>query len=226
MCGRFTLTVDLSDLQQEYGLEIETIEWEPRFNIAPTQNVAVVTDSDSRKLQMMRWGLVPFWAKDINIGNQMINARSETAAEKPSFKYAFKQRRCLIPADGFYEWAKPAPGEKVKTPFYFQLSTRKPFMFAGLWEEWDKDKASEPLRTCTILTTTPNELVAPVHNRMPVILNPAGCWKWLEETNPEVLKEMLVPYPAQGMRAVEVSRHVNDPARDDPRCVEAVEKDE
>jgi putative SOS response-associated peptidase YedK len=220
MCGRFTLTVDPATLQDEFPeFQIPEADFLPRFNIAPTQPLAVVPNNGLNALNFFTWGLVPFWAKDPSIGNRMINARSETLAEKPSFRNAYKRRRCLIFADGFYEWQK-VPGEKTKIPTYIRMKDGKPFTFAGLWEEWNSPDGSQILST-TIITTTPNELVQPIHNRMPVILPQTAHDTWLtpEEVDPQKLNPFLQPYPAEHMEAYPVSRFVNNPRNDSPDCI-------
>jgi putative SOS response-associated peptidase YedK len=217
MCGRYTLKTPVDALAREFGISGPLPEIPASYNIAPTRQVAAVLFEGGRKLEMLRWGLIPSWAKDPEIGNRMINARSETAPEKPSYRKAFKKRRCLIPADGFYEWQKMNGG---KQPYYFRMKDGGPFAFAGLWEAWDRD--GEEIRSCTILTTAPNEIVAEVHDRMPVILSREDHDFWLdpEVDETEALRELLVPYPAEEMEAYPVSRHVNRPTNDDERCVE------
>lgn len=219
MCGRFTLTVDAESLQTAFPwLDIQE-GIQPRYNIAPSQPIAAIPNDGSKKLTYFTWGLIPSWAKDPKIGNRMINARSETAAEKPSFRAAFRRRRCLIPADGFYEWAK-TPGEKVKTPYYIQTESREPFGFAGLWEIWHAPDGSA-IQSATILTTEPNAKIAPIHNRMPVILPPEHYDLWLNpnEVQPEKLNPILTPYPAEDTILYPVSRKVNSPANDTPECI-------
>jgi putative SOS response-associated peptidase YedK len=219
MCGRFTLAISPEQLREAFPW-LEGQEAPPqRYNIAPSQPVAVIPNEEERRLDYFVWGLVPSWAKDPKIGNRMINARAETVAEKPSFRAAFRRRRCLIPADGFYEW-KAEPGSKRKTPYYIQLETGKPFAFAGLWENWFSPDGSQ-LLSCAIITTWPNDLMAAIHNRMPVILPEAAYDDWLApgETSPEVLSPWLAPYPAEQMRAFPVSTLVNSPANDRPECV-------
>ncbi len=220
MCGRFTLTDPDANLAVQFNLP-ELPDLAPRYNIAPTQPVAAVrldNRSGSRELAMLRWGLIPFWAKDPAIGSKLINARSETAAEKPAFRAAFRKRRCLVLADGFYEWQKQ---DGVKQPFYIRLRGGQPYAFAGLWEFW-KGPDGEAVETCTLLTTQPNDLVREVHNRMPVILRPADYDLWLnpgvEEV--EVLQGILGAYPAGEMEAYAISRRVNSPDNDDPRLIE------
>lgn len=217
MCGRYTLKTPVDALAREFGLSGPLPEIPASYNIAPTRHVAAVLFEGGRKLEMLRWGLIPSWAKDPEIGNRMINARSETVPEKPSYRKAFKERRCLIPADGFYEWQKTNGG---KQPYYFKMKNGGPFAFAGLWEDWSRD--GQEIRSCTILTTTPNWLVGEVHDRMPVILSREDHDFWLdpEVDEPEPLRSLLKPYPAEAMEAYPVSRHVNRPTNDDERCVE------
>ncbi len=176
MCGRFTLTINPDELQQQFGLsEAPPTQLAPRYNIAPTQAVAVIANNSDRKLELFQWGLIPSWAKDPKIGSKMINARAETLAEKPSFRTALKRRRCLVVADGFYEWKKTGSG---KTPMYIQLKDGQPFGFAGLWEAWQSPDDGL-IKTCTIITTTPNALLAEIHYRMPVILPREAYDTWL-----------------------------------------------
>ncbi|MFQ5612923.1 MAG: SOS response-associated peptidase [Anaerolineae bacterium] len=217
MCGRFTLTANAEAIQAAFNVQTINAELLPRYNIAPTQPVAVVLSNGERHLEMFRWGLIPFWAKDPAIGNRMINARAETVAEKPSFKTPLKHKRCLVVSDGFYEWRKEESG---KTPMYIRLASGEPFAFAGLWDTWSKQ--DEPLNSCTIITTAPNEFMAPIHNRMPAILTPEAIDVWLDpsETNPERLLPLLRPYPPESMTAHAVSRLVNSPANDVPACIE------
>jgi len=219
MCGRFTLTLDPGELKEELDLSSIAVELLPRFNIAPTQPVAVVTDDEKRKVELFRWGLIPSWAKDPTIGSRLINARAETLSEKPAFRKAFERRRCLILADGFFEWAIPAENVKRKTPYYFQLASGKPFTFAGLWEFW-RTPEGEELRTCTIITCPANEAIAPFHDRMPVILPKAVRWSWLDPlAKPAELSQMLKPYPAGEISFRPVSTLVNSPAIDAPEII-------
>jgi putative SOS response-associated peptidase YedK len=221
MCGRFTLTVDPSELQSTFPwLNLSGAgQPPPRYNIAPTQSVATVANNGEHRLEMFRWGLIPSWAKDPSIGNRMINARAETLAEKPSFRTALRKRRCLILADGFYEWRKE-PGGKSKTPMYIQLKSGEPFAFAGLWEAW-RSPDDDTLLSCAIVTTTPNTLMAKIHDRMPVILKPDAYERWLDpaEQPPDKLSGLLKPYAASQMKAYPVSRLVNSPANDTPECI-------
>src|SRR5512135_3759995 len=186
MCGRYTITVNADTVQKEMNLTSMPDQFQPRYNAAPSQPVAVVADGENRRAEMMRWGLIPFWAKDPAIGSRLINARSETIVEKPAFKNAFAKRRCLILADGFYEWQKGAGPKGRAQPFLFKLEDDKPFAFAGLWEFW-KDPEGETLNTCTIITTAANELVRPVHERMPVMLSGDAMWAWLGQDKPQDL---------------------------------------
>ena len=219
MCGRFTLTVDPDELQDAFpGLTLPADHPPtPRYNIAPSQPVAVITNNGKNTLEFFRWGLIPSWAKDPAIGNRLINARAETLADKPSFRTAFKRRRCLIPADGFYEWRKDPGG---KTPMYIRLKSGDPFAFAGLWEAWHSAE-DETLLTCTIITTTPNSLMEKIHDRMPVILKPDAYDRWLDpaEQEPGKLSGLLKPYPASHMTAYAVSKRVNKPENDSPELV-------
>lgn len=222
MCGRFTLTLEPGELREAFpGVEIPA-EMQPRYNIAPSQPVAVIPNDGKNKLDFFVWGLIPSWAKDPAIGNRMINARSETLAEKPSFRAAYRRRRCLVLADGFYEWRKE-PGNKAKTPMYIQMESKEPFAFAGLWEIWHSADGSE-VRSCNIITTEPNGLVKQIHNRMPVILPREAYELWLapEEKDPSELDDLLVPFPAPEMMAYPVSRTVNSPANEGPELVQPI----
>ncbi|MDF1512881.1 MAG: SOS response-associated peptidase [Anaerolineae bacterium] len=218
MCGRFSLWLELTDLIKAFPDFVFPNEMAPRYNIAPTQSIAVVTNNPDRNVEFFRWGLIPSWAKDPEIGSRMINARSETVNEKPSFRAAFRRRRCLILADGFYEWQK-VPGSKSKTPMYIRMKNGRPFAFAGLWEIWQPD--TTPVLSCTILTTKPNALLAPIHNRMPVILPEDHYDNWLEtpETERHALQDVLQPYDPAFMTAYPVSTVVNNPRNDVPDCV-------
>ncbi len=218
MCGRFTLAVNPEQLQQQFGLaEPPPKELVPRYNIAPTQAVAVVPNAEERRLELFQWGLIPSWAKDPAIGNRMINARAETLAEKPAFRAALKRRRCLVVADGFYEWKKE---DGRKLPMHIHMADGQPFAFAGLWEVWQPPDGSV-IKTCTIITTDANALVAPIHNRMPVILAPGDYDRWLDprELPADQTLPLLRPFDARALRAVPVSPQVNNPANDSPECV-------
>ena len=219
MCGRFTLTLPPKQLELAFPWLTTPKELAPRYNIAPTQPVAIVPNNGQNRIEFFRWGLIPSWATDPRIGNRMINARSETLAQKPSFRAAYRRRRCLVLADGFYEWRKE-PGRRTKTPFYLQSKSGKPFAFAGLWETW-RGLDGLAIPSCTIITTRPNALVEPIHNRMPVILPPAAYEQWLDpaEGSPAQLQPLLRPYPAEEMTAYAVSTLVNSPRNDTPACI-------
>ena len=195
MCGNFALYSSVQAIKDYYKLLQEMGEIEPNENIRPSQNVPVIVIKQGRKyLGFVRWGLIPFWAKDDKIGYKLFNARSETIDVKPSFKGGFKSRRCLIPANGFFEWKKPD-----KTKFYFELKSRKLFSFAGIWEKW-KNPLGEIVPTCTIITCGPNELISPIHDRMPVILKKEDEETWLNSSDAQTLKKLLLPYPASNMK--------------------------
>lgn len=220
MCGRFTLVTNMDELQARFGFEARDLEYRPRYNIAPTQQVLTVRNDGQRRAEFMRWGLIPFWAKDPKIGYRMINAVGETAAGKPAFRAAFKKRRCLILADGFFEWRKEG---KEKIPTYIFLKSREPFAFAGLWETW-KSPEGETVRSCSIITTRPNDLIAPIHNRMPVILSQETEALWLDPMTEEAepLTPLLIPSPAETMGSYVVSNLVNSPKNYGPKCISPV----
>ena len=224
MCGRFTITLEPAFFQQEFQLGNMPSEWRPRYNVAPSQAVPAVLENENRDVHLLRWGLIPFWAKDLSIGMRMINARSETLQEKLSFRAAFRQRRCLILADGFFEWQKPESKNAPKSPYRFSLKDNRPFTFAGLWESWTSPEKEE-IRSCTIITCPPNELVERFHNRMPVILDRRTCWDWLQDRPLDAFAEMLQPFPAEEMQAYPVSTLVNNPRSDDPRVIQRLETD-
>ena len=218
MCGRFAQKTDVRKLAKQFGVS-EAPPAEARYNVAPTQAVLCVReDGDGREMTFMIWGLVPSWAKDPSMGARLINARSETVAEKPSFREAFKRRRCIVPADGFYEWMRQ--GGK-KRPFFFRMKDNAPFGFAGLWDRWEGEDR-QALNSCTILTTEANEVVRPVHGRMPVILSPADYALWLEEDarKGDLLAELLRPYPASEMTSHPVSPAVNNPRSQGAELIE------
>jgi putative SOS response-associated peptidase YedK len=217
MCGRFAQKSPARKIKQQFKVE-EVPPLAERYNVAPAQSVLAVREApDGREAAFLKWGLVPRWAKDPAVGNRLINARSETVTEKPSFREAFKRRRCLVPMEGFYEWSRR--GDR-KRPFYFHMRDGEPFAVAGLWETWEGDGGV--LETCTLLTTEANGLLASYHDRMPVILRPEDYDLWLdaEVRGTEVLLPLLRPYPREGMTAYVVSPLVNSPSNDSPRCVE------
>jgi putative SOS response-associated peptidase YedK len=225
MCGRYSFTIDLDELREafpEFQPPENPEELGPRYNIAPTQEVPVVANNGRQQIEFFRWGLVPFWADDPGIGNRLINARSETAARKPAFRAAFKRRRCLVLSDGFYEWGTPT-GFDRKTPFYVRMESQEPFAFAGLWEMWGQPES--PLLTCTILTTDANELVKPIHDRMPVIIPREAYEVWLTpgEIRPGAVNDLLKPYPSEPMTAHPVSRVVNNPRNDVADCIAPID---
>jgi putative SOS response-associated peptidase YedK len=218
MCGRYARRTDAKKLAQEFKVaEVPAVE--PRYNIAPTNDILAVYQSpDGREMTFYQWGLVPSWAKDASMGARLINARSETVTEKPAFREAFKRRRCIIPADGFYEWRRE--GSK-KQPFFFRMRDERPFGFAGLWEHWEGD-GGRVVNSCTILTTEANELLQPVHDRMPVILHPDDYELWLAGDARELglVKEMLRPYPAEEMIGYAVGASVNSPRNQGAELIE------
>ena len=209
MCGRFTLRSSPERVKREFQLQEEP-SFEARFNIAPAQSILAVRQTeDEREAAPLKWGLIPSWAKDDSMSARLINARSETVVEKPAFREAFKRRRCIIPADGFYEWKREGGR---KQPFFFSMRDGRLFGFAGLWDRW-RDEGGKVIESCTILTTEANEVLRPVHDRMPVILHPETYDQWLDEDARAVesLRELLGPYPATEMTARPVSTQVNSP---------------
>ena len=225
MCGRFTLRTPASVIAAHFDL-FEMQPFSPRFNIAPAQPVPVVRlrnhehSARERQWSWLRWGLIPRWAKDASIGNRMINARAETVAAKPAYRAAFRRHRCLVVADGFYEWRQ---ADRHKQPYYICMHDHRPFAFAGLWDHWTSPE-QETIETCTILTTDANAVLRPLHDRMPVILAPAEYSGWLDANVQEAteLTPLLDPYPADEMIAYPVDTWVNSPSRDDPSCIEPV----
>jgi putative SOS response-associated peptidase YedK len=228
MCGRFTLHHTTKEVAERFNVQQVLFEPEPRYNVAPSQNVAVITQGayaeldNSRLLEGYKWGLIPSWAKDPAIGYRMINARAETLVEKPSFRSALRRRRCLVPADGFYEWPKEEKAAKSepRQPLHIRTNNGELFAFAGLWDEWQSPDGS-PIRTCTIITTEPNELLSTVHHRMAVMLPREFEEAWLDNTLDDVpeLLNILKPYPADTMEMYPVSPSVNAPAFDAPDCI-------
>ncbi len=221
MCGRFTNKAKPEQIKTEFKVGAKNPNlFQPRFNVAPAQMIDVVFEPETERiLSQLKWGLIPSWAKEAEIGNRMINARAETLQEKPSFREAFKSRRCIIPASGFYEWQRKNTGGKQ--PFYFYLIDKEVFGFAGLWETWIDKTTGEELETCTIITTEANEVLKPVHERMPVILKPESYDEWLDAKvkDTDKLQELLKPYPAKEMASHAVSRSVNIPDTDSPELI-------
>jgi len=231
MCGRFTLRTPLTVLSQQFLFELgpaaEMAAVRPRYNIAPTQTIAAVRRleaSSPRTLAWLHWGLIPSWAKEAKMAASMINARGETVAEKPAFRSAFARRRCLILADGFFEWKKTG---KQRQPFYFRMHDEQPFALAGLWESLRGPAGSDgsPLESCTIITTTANELCRPLHDRMPFILEPCDYDRWLDPAAArDDLFALIQPYPAEAMKSEPVNPRVNNVRNDDPACVAVQEE--
>jgi putative SOS response-associated peptidase YedK len=209
MCGRFAQRSDPTRLAKEFKVA-EVPQVEARYNVAPTQEILAVRElADGREMSFFKWGLVPSWAKDTSMSARLINARSETIEEKPSFRDAFRKRRCIIPADGFYEWQRT---EGRKQPFFFRMREESPFGLAGLWERWEGE-GGQAINSCTMMTTEANEVLRPVHDRMPVILHPDGYDAWLDTDvrKLDLIKEMLRPYPAEEMTSYPVSMAINSP---------------
>jgi len=224
MCGRYRLSRRKQIIEEQFETQPWDDDWNPRFNIAPTQPIPVIRQHPKepiRQLSLMKWGLVPSWAESPSRAASMINARSETAGTKPAFRDALKLRRCLIPADGFYEWMQTG---KAKQPYCFEVNEGELFAFAGLWDGW-KDPEGNWIRTCSILTTTPNSVTATVHDRMPVILDPDGYDLWLDPgmTKVEAVSDLLKPCDARLMRCYPVSTRINHVANDDEECSRPVE---
>jgi putative SOS response-associated peptidase YedK len=219
MCGRFTLAVEPEDLMDAFPEFHFPAQGVPRYNVAPGQPILALPNNGTNQADFFIWGLIPSWAKDPSVGNRMINARSETLAEKPSFRSAYKYHRCLIFADGFYEW-QTRPGSKSKIPFFIHLRTGTPFSFAGLWEQWQTPDGSM-ISSAAIITTQPNQLMASIHNRMPVILQRDNYLKWLDPApqTPNHLQNLLGSYPEGEMEAFPVSPLVNKPANDRAECI-------
>lgn len=221
MCGRFTFAISPELLAGIFGVS-EPGDLPARYNIAPSQQVFIIREAatDGRFLSSARWGLVPHWVRDPSIGSRMINARCETVHEKPSFRLPIRTRRCIIPASGFFEWAAPPA---AKTPHYITMRDGSPLAFAGIWDSW-KAPVGENLETCAILTTAANSLVAPLHDRMPVLLHPTEFELWLDRSmnNPEKLQRLYQPYPAESLQEWEVSPLVNNPVRETPDTIIAV----
>lgn len=224
MCGRYTLRVSPAELAEIFAV-FNSVEWSPRFNIAPTQMVPTVRaarNGSGRELALVKWGLVPSWADDPRIGSGMINARAESVATKPAFRSALRKKRCLVPVDGFYEW-QAVPGQKTKQPFLISVRDQPVFAFAGLWEHWTSPEG-QGLDSCTIITTEANELMKAVHDRMPVILDRQDYDRWLDpgDTDAQHVLPLLKPFPPDRMQLFPVSTLVNSPRNDTPECVAPV----
>ncbi len=222
MCGRFTMTLTLQEVAEIIKIT-EEIDMNPRYNIAPIQDVPVIVNEEQngqKHLKMFQWGLIPYWSKDPAIGNKMINARAETIDTKTSFKHCFQRQRCLILADGFYEWKREG---KSKIPYRFMLDDRRLFGFAGIWDTW-KSPDGQAINTCSIITTSPNQLMSSFHDRMPVILEQDKEETWLDPSrnDTEYLKALLVPYPTELMKAYRVSSFVNSPKYDTIECIQPI----
>lgn len=220
MCGRYSFVVEDALIWERFGIRVRTAVYKAVYNCAPSQDLPVITSEGDGSLELLRWGLVPSWAKDPSVGARMINARSETVMEKPSFRNAFRNRRCLVPADSFYEWER----QGKKMPFRILLKSRMPFAMAGIWEQWEK-RDGPLLRSFSILTTRANELIAPLHDRMPVILQAEAAHQWLTRGNETDLIRLLAPYPAEAMEMYPVSKLVNSPRNNDPRLHEPLLQD-
>jgi len=225
MCGRFLLVSSPEEVAKIFRVVDPLVNTRPRYNIAPMQDVLAIIREEpmkSRVFANLRWGLVPHWAKDSSGGAKLINARGETIADKPSFRDAYRNRRCVIPADGFYEWSR----EGARIPFAVARKDREMMPFAGLWERWTDRASGETIRTCTIVTTTANEICAPIHDRMPVILALDDVGRWLgdEPADPDALAALLRPYPANEMVVFEIDKRVGNVRNDDPSLIEPVRK--
>ncbi len=216
MCGRFTLHHSTEDIAERFGVEQVLMDLVPRYNIAPSQPVSAIVQHESRTLERFKWGLVPSWAQDPAVGNRMINARSESASEKPAFRDAFRRHRCLIPASGYYEWKRV---RERSLPQYIYRADEDPFVMAGLWEQWNAPGGAV-VRTCAVLTTEPNPFAAAIHNRMPAILTGEDGERWLDShSDVSVLQSLLHPYAHDDLAAHEVGVGVNKAGFDDPTCV-------
>ena len=217
MCGRFSLMADLQELGERFGFDPGGLTHPPRYNIAPTQPVLAVMNGKARRAEHLRWGLIPSWARSASVGSRLINARAETAAELPSFRTAFTRRRCLVLADGFYEWRRVGSS---RIPMRIVMKSGEPFAFAGLWDSW-RDPEGKMVRSCTIITTEPSNLLRPIHDRMPAILSRDAEPLWLDDDlrDPGLLGTVLSPYPADLMEAYRVSNLVNRPSNDGPEVI-------
>jgi putative SOS response-associated peptidase YedK len=223
MCGRFALHSDPRTLARHFGVEVPA-DLRPRYNVAPTQTIPIVRqDGQGRQFALARWGLIPHWAKALETGYSTINARAETVATKPAFRSAFRYRRAIVPADGYYEW-RSVPGSKAKQPYFIARRDRAPMAFAGLWERW-RSPEGEDLESCSIIVTEANELMRPIHDRMPVILDPVDWDDWFttDAGDLAMLQGLLRPFPAGALTAWPVSTQVNSPRNDVPECLETLQ---
>lgn len=222
MCGRFTLTLEEAVLRRQLELIQVPEDWLPRYNIGPSQRILVQT-ADDGIARWMNWGLIPFYDHTLDNNKGLINARSETVHEKATFRQSFERRRCLVPADGFYEWQRSRDRKVPSTPYRFALKNGEPFYFAGIWDSWQRDETVPAYLSCAILTTRPNELLMDVHDRMPVIFDRRSARGWLDEADTDALRAMMAPYPSDLMARYPVSHKVNSPVADDPSLIEPAE---
>jgi putative SOS response-associated peptidase YedK len=211
MCGRFSFSYTEKIIEEIFEVEVDTEKYKPRYNCTPSQNLAVISNEDPKELSFYKWGLIPFWAKDIRIGNSLINAKAETILEKSSFRQSFRNRRCLVPADSFYEWKQ----DEEKTPYRVLLQNEEPFAMAGIWDKW-KDAEGKEIHSFSIITTEANKLMKEIHSRMPVILPRSEYKNWLEISDTDILVSLLKPYDPKKMEAYPVSKMVNSPRNDSP----------
>jgi putative SOS response-associated peptidase YedK len=218
MCGRYSFAIEDELIRERFGVSVRNAVYKARYNCAPSQDLAVISTEEPEILSFYRWGLIPFWAKDPSIGNKLINVRAETIADKPSFKQAFRNRRCLVLSDGFFEWEKM----REKTPYRIVLQDNVPFSMAGIWEKW-KNPEGVIIHSFSIITTTANSLIEEIHDRMPVILKREDEKKWLSPADESELLDLLRPYPSEQMIKYAVSRKVNSPVNDIPEILEPVE---
>jgi len=216
MCGRFSFSPLAKIIENRFDVKVDPGQYKPRYNSAPSQELAVISNINPNELSLFKWGLIPFWAKDKSIGNRMINAKAETILEKPSFKNPFKRKRCLVLSDGFYEWKKINSKEKI--PYRIKMEDDSLFAMAGIWDTW-KDEEEYPVNSFAIITTSPNELMENIHTRMPVIIDKKNEKDWLNETDIDFLQSLLKPYPAKEMTAYSISKLVNYAKNDSPEIL-------
>jgi putative SOS response-associated peptidase YedK len=209
MCGRFSFSYTEKIIEEIFEVEVDTEKYKPRYNCTPSQNLAVISNEHPKVLSFYKWGLIPFWAKDIRIGNSLINAKAETILEKSSFRQSFRNRRCLVPADSFYEWKQ----DKEKTPYRVLLKDEEPFAMAGIWDKW-KDAEGKEIHSFSIITTEANKMMKEIHNRMPVILPRSEYKNWLEISDTDILVSLLKPYDPEKMESYPVSKMLNSPKND------------